>query len=297
MLVIALGFILGSLAGSLSLCLAKRSLTNKSFWGRSYCFKCKKILHWYDLLPIFSYLFLKGKCRYCRKDFGISHLAYETCSGILLATLFYLNLATLTNLSAVSIVFWLEFGFKIFILIVLVILFITDIETGLLPDRITYPAIVISFGYWILISVVKISLLYFGLTQSQLGRYLLPPYTNYLFDHALVILDPFKWAIFASVLIGLFFGGLIWITKGRGMGGGDLKMGILLGLALGFPGAFLSLMLAFLLGSLVGITLIIARLKRFGQTIPFGPFLSIGAIITLFWGEKIINWYLDSSFR
>lgn len=217
--------------------------------------------------------------------------------GVLLATLFYLNLASVADFSQLGWIFWLEFGFKIFVLVVLVTLFITDIETGLLPDRITYPAIVICFGYWIFISIFKISLLYYGLTNSQIGRYLLPPYTNYLWEHVLLILDPFKWALLASLLIALFFGGLIVITKGRGMGGGDFKMGIFLGLALGMPGAILSLMLAFLLGSLVGIVLLLLRLKRFGQTIPFGPFLSIGAIITLFWGERIINWYLDSAFR
>lgn len=296
MFIIALGFILGCFLGSLSLCLAVRSVTNKSFWGRSYCFKCNKRLHWYDLLPIVSYLYLKGKCRYCKSSFGVRHLIVEIVTGVLVAILFFLNLTPLSFFPG-NPVYYLEFSFKIFILVTLVILFLTDIETGLLPDRITIPATVISLGYWILISFLKISLLFYGLTTSELGRYLLPPYTNYFWEHSLLILNPFKWAIASSLLIGLFFGSLIYITKGRGMGGGDLKMGIFLGLALGLPGGILSLMLSFLLGSLVGIALLIAKLKSFGQTIPFGPFLSTGAIIALFWGEKIINWYLDSGFR
>lgn len=278
------------------MCLAQRSVTNKSFWGRSYCFKCNKRLHWYDLLPLLSYLYLKGQCRYCKSPFGVRHLIVEIVTGVLVAILFYLNL-TLLGLMSGNLVYYLEFSFKLFILVILVILFITDIETGLLPDRITIPATLISLGYWILLSLIKIWLLFYGLTKNELGRYLLPPYTNYFWEHSLLILDPFKWAIFASLLIGLFFGSLIFITKGRGMGGGDLKMGIFLGLALGLPGGILSLMLSFLLGSLVGIALLVAKLKSFGQTIPFGPFLSIGAIIALFWGEKIINWYLDSGFR
>ena len=73
------------------------------------------------------------------------------------------------------------------------------------------------------------------------------------------------------------------------MGGGDFKYGIFLGLAFGFPNSIVVLMLAFLLGSLVGIFLIVVNKKKFGQTIPFGPFLSLGWLIVLFWGDKIVD--------
>jgi prepilin signal peptidase PulO-like enzyme (type II secretory pathway) len=94
----------------------------------------------------------------------------------------------------------------------------------------------------------------------------------------------------------LFFGSIIFFTKGRGMGGGDLKLGIFLGLVYGLPNALVLLMLAFLTGSIAGITLILLNKRKLGQSIPFGPFLSLGALITLFFGNQILNWYLHLSF-
>jgi leader peptidase (prepilin peptidase)/N-methyltransferase len=75
------------------------------------------------------------------------------------------------------------------------------------------------------------------------------------------------------------------------MGGGDMKLGVFIGLVLGFPASLVGIMLAFLLGSVFGIGLLISRVKKFGQTIPFGPFLSLASIAALLWGEEIVNWY------
>ena len=72
-----------------------------------------------------------------------------------------------------------------------------------------------------------------------------------------------------------------------------MKLGVFIGLVLGFPNSLAAIMLAFLLGSVFGILLIVSRIKKFGQTIPFGPFLSLASIITLLWGDKIVNWYLN----
>ncbi len=130
-----------------------------------------------------------------------------------------------------------------------------------------------------------------ALNSTPLGRMLLTPHSDFFVRHLLLDSQDIVNSILATLAITLFFGVLILITRGRGMGGGDLKLGIFMGFSLGFPNAFLALVLAFLSGSLVGILLLILKIKKFGQTIPFGPFLSLGSLTALIWGEQIINWY------
>lgn len=104
---------------------------------------------------------------------------------------------------------------------------------------------------------------------------------------------PFASNILTALGIAGFFYALILITKGKGMGGGDVKLGGFIGLGLGFPNGIVAIFLAFLLGAAFSIVALILRKKRLGQHIPFGPFLVLGSLIALFWGEKIINWYLQ----
>lgn len=288
------GFIFGMVLGSFTKALADRSLIKRSIWGRSYCPGCKSQLKVYDLFPILSYLILKGKCRYCQKSIPLEYFLVEVLTGLLIALLFTQNIPnnfldlTLIQQSLV----YLDTFFKSFIIVVLLSVFITDIKTGLIPDRITYPAALISVVYLFLISVYKIVLFYLALKQSPLGPYLLPPASDYFVRNSIIAASPLFLGLGSALLIGLFFGGLIYFTKGRGMGGGDLKLGIFIGLILGFPNSFLAILLAFISGSIVGVVLLVVRKKHFGQTIAFGPFLSLGAILALFWGDKIVDWYL-----
>ena len=304
-MIIALGFVIGACLGSLSLCLATRALKHKSFWGRSYCLDCKQNLHWYDLFPVLSYIFLRGKCRYCSKPLSREYILVELIMGGLVAYLFFQQFTPNVIQALASVhdlaswpntflpAFLLSLVFKLFVLSILAAVFITDIKAGLIPDELTLPAALITVIYQVLIIVINIGLMTWGLAQSVLGKYLLPPHTNYIWVHSWVFMQPFLWTLLTTLIITLFFGGLIFITRGRGMGGGDLKLGVFLGLALGFPNAILALLLAFFLGSLVGTGLILIRKKHFGQTIPFGPFLALGSLCALFWGEKIIAWYIS----
>src|SRR3989344_5965745 len=94
----------------------------------------------------------------------------------------------------------------------------------------------------------------------------------------------------SAVGASLFFLALFLITKGRGMGFGDVKFAFLMGLVLGFPGIIVALYIAFLTGALVGCILIIWRRKKmFGTSIPFGPFLVLGTFVSIFWGESIFQ--------
>ncbi len=282
--VFLIGFVTGIILGSFVKALADRSLKEQSFWGRSYCPKCKNKLHWYDLIPVISYLILGGKCRYCRKAISIEYLLIEVVMGILVGFLFWsFGLAP-------------DLIFKIFFITVLSVLFITDIKKMFIPDRIVLPAIVISLIYLVAITIYKIGYLYFYLSQSPIGQKLLPPYSDYFQRHALMVSEPLFYGVLMGLLIGGFFMALIIITKGKGMGGGDVKLGAFMGLGLGFPLSLVAMMLAFLTGAVFSIILIILGKKHFGQVIPFGPFLVLGSLIAIFWGEKILNWYLSFSY-
>lgn len=302
MLYLGLGILVGLMLGSFIKVLADRSINNKSFLGRSYCPSCKHKLSYYDLFPILSYLSTQGKCRYCHKKISLEYPQIEILTGLLVGLLFFLHLPPLNSLNTLNLSSLLDPSFilplsdlifKTFIIIVLVTVLLTDLKTGLIPDRITYPSVVIALIYLIAMTVLKIYFIYQSLLVSPLGKYLLPPDSDYFYRHALLAATPLWTGILAVILIIIFFGGLIILTRGRGMGGGDLKLGVFLGLVFGLPNLVAVLFIAFLTGSIVGLVLLLIKRKQFGQTIPFGPFLSLGGLLVLFWGDQIINWYTN----
>ncbi len=290
-----LGFIIGIALGSFVDCIANRSLTTISFFGRSFCDHCKKKLSWYELIPLFSYLFLRGKCSHCHKKISLESFLIEILVGLLTAILFYLTLPSdlLTQPIYQQILQFSEIVLKLIVLIVLSTIFITDIKSGLIPDRITYPSVAIYLVMLILLSALKIGFFYYTLLNDPFGKFLLPPHSDYFYNRLFDMGSFLGTSVLTGVGIGLFFLILILVTRGRGMGGGDMKLGVFLGLAFGFPAALTVLILSFFTGSIFGIALLLIGRKKFGQTIPFGPFLSLAGILTLFWGEKILNWYLN----
>ena len=288
------GFLLGTILGSFSLALADRSLAKQSFRGRSYCPNCKKKLRWYDLFPVISFIILVGRCRYCKKSIKIDYLLVEVIMGGVLSFLFAQQFSAIGGPA-----FGWQFSFsifelilKIFFITILAILFITDVHDMFIPDRIIVPALIIGFGVNLILIVSKIGYLYYYLSQSIVGKFLLPPHNDYFQRHALITATPFLTGILMALLIGGFFMGLIIITRGKGMGGGDVKLGAFIGLMLGFPQSLLAIVSSFILGAVFSIGLLITGKKHFGQSIPFGPFLVLGSLVSLFWGNQIIDWYL-----
>jgi leader peptidase (prepilin peptidase) / N-methyltransferase len=292
-----LGFIIGSVLGSFLKALADRSLKNKSFWGRSYCSKCKQELRWYDLFPIFSYLILKGRCRFCHKKLGLEYLLVEILSGILIAGLFYFLYPKFSiNADIFSqIIFFGDLIFKTFFITILISITLTDLRKTLIPDRIMLPSIVIAVVYLTVFTAYQIWYLYYSLSLDSFGKYLLPPHNDFFRRHALLLTEPLIGSFIAAFLISGFFLSLIIVTRGRGMGGGDVKLGFFMGLGLGFPGGILATVLGFVSGAILSIFLILLGKKKFGQNIPFGPFLVLGSLVTMFFGGQLLNWYLQFS--
>lgn len=293
------GFVIGTVLGSFTKVLADRSISSKSLWGRSYCPSCKQKLSWYDLIPILSYLNLRGRCRNCSKKISIEYLLIEVLMGVLIAGVFLkidsLVIPDLIGDPYKSVASIFNIIFESFFVTILVAVAITDIKKTLIPDVIMLPAIIIAFLAQLAFSIFKIGYLYYYLSQSLVGKLLLPPHSDYFLRHVFLISLPFLEAVLIGLLIAGFFMALILITKGKGMGGGDVKLGAFMGLGLGFPNALLAVILAFIIGAVFALGMIFLKRKHFGENIPFGPFLVLGSLIAQFFGNQIVDWYLKLS--
>ena len=245
-------FVFGLIFGSFLNCVIYRLHSGESFLkGRSFCPNCQHILSWPDLIPVFSFLILKGKCRYCHKPISLQYPLVELATG----TVFLL-------------IFWnLEFGiwdllFRLLISCFLIIIFVYDLKHYIIPDQVIYPAIVIAFLY---------NIYQFTIDNQQLTI------NNFL-------------SAFGSAA---FFLTLVLISHEKWLGWGDVKLAFLMGLFLGWPKILLALFLAFFIGAIIGIELIILGKKTLKSEIPFGPFLVSGTFLALFFGQKILDWYLN----
>ncbi len=214
----------------------------------SHCPKCGTSLKFYDNIPILSYIFLKGRCRYCKAKISPIYPIVELLTGVLyLLTYIIFSYKGLLDL----------FFAYIFISLLIVITFI-DLEHMIIPDVLVIPGIII--------------FLFYPFLSSN--------------------------SLFLNKLLGGFIGGfiiflIVFLSRG-GMGIGDIKFSIMIGLFLGIKYIFVALILSFIIGGIVGIGLLVFKIKGRKDPIPFGPFLSIGGIISLFWGDIILRiwgWY------
>lgn len=252
-LIIGLVFMFGMCIGSfLNVCIyrlpSSMSIIKPS---RSFCPQCKSAIKFYDNIPVFSYIWLKGRCRNCKASISLRYPLVELITGILAIAILFLFGLTLEGLV-----------YFIFISSLLVITFI-DIDHKIIPDIITLP----------------------GIPIGLLASFVLPAMT------------------FISSLVGLLVGGgslllVAWvyslITHKEGMGGGDIKLLGMIGAFLGWKGVIFTIFAASLTGTLVGIIVMLQKGKNLKFAIPFGPFLSIGAMSYVFFGERVMYWYLHS---
>lgn len=251
-------FILGLFAGSFVNCVVYRIENNKSFVKeRSFCPKCGKTLNWIDLIPVLGFLILRGKCRYCNQKISIHYPIIEIIVGILFV-LFYFNIPPVFLISNI-----IEVALSLIIFTLLVIIFIYDFKHFIIPNIIVYPAIVFS-----------LLRLFFLFPLNSLFLKSISPY------------------LLSGLGAALFFLSIFLISRGKWIGFGDVKLGLLMGLFLGFPNILLAFFLSFFFGGIIGVIMIILRLKEMKSEVPFAPFLIFGLFLSYFWGERIIDWYL-----
>ncbi len=255
-------FFLGACIGSFLNVVIYRTAINESWVsGRSHCENCKKAIAWYDNIPLLSYTVLRGKCRNCKSALSISHPVVEGLMGFLFvwwylvgSLFFQLTQQPFTFLQPL---FWLLVG------IILLFILIIDYRYLIISDTAV-------FSLTLLVVAYRLLLVLAGIMRIQ----------------DLII------ACIGMAVSVLFFWSLWFFTKGRGLGFGDVKLAVPLSLLVGWPDVLVWLFSSFCLGAVVGIVLLIFGKAKLGKPIPFGPFLIIGSIISLIWGNQLIGWYV-----
>lgn len=250
-----------------------------SIRGRSHCPHCGKELCWYELLPVLSFIFQRGKCRKCKTRLSLQYPAIEIISGIIfvfvphgLNEYFSLSLNYLPLVSrCLLVILWIA------AFLTLLLASLIDFRLRIIPDEL--PVFLILLGamsafliapYWneTNVSFIKSYSYLFGLREN-------------------IWLNRLAAAIVGAVLPGFLF----LITRGRGMGFGDVKLGFALGALFGWPEIILILMFSFIFGSIIGLAAIVLGRKTMKSFMPFGPFLAFASAFIFLWGYEVVDFY------
>ena len=252
-------FVVGAVFGSfLNMCIHRLPRSLSIVRPGSFCPHCQHKLYWFDNIPLISYLFLRGHCRYCHKLILLRYFIVELLTSSLFLLLF--------------IRFDLSVSFFIFSLLILALILASfiDWEHYLIPDLVVYPGIVLG--------------LLFNLIFPELA------FSN---DSLYALKESFL-----GVLVG---GGFLYLTalageivmKKEAMGGGDVKLLAMIGAFLGWRSVLLAIFFGSIIGSVVSLALIGLKIKKRTDYIPFGPYLSLGAVISLFYkGSTFLGYYI-----
>jgi prepilin signal peptidase PulO-like enzyme (type II secretory pathway) len=252
----ALIFLFGLAIGSFLNVVIYRTLHGESvFEGRSKCPKCNRKIQAIDNIPLVSFLLLRGRCRACKASISWSYPVVEFLTGTLFLWWFVAGslFFRLTQSPFVLIqpLFWLVVG------ILLLSIFFSDLLYGMIPNILVFLLIGMAFVY-------RFVLFRSGIMQAQ----------------------DFLTTLYGAAGASLFFLLLILVTRGRGMGMGDVKLVFAMGIILGLTRTLVAVFFSFVSGAVVAILLLMIGKKKFGQTIPFGPFLVLGTFMALLWGQN-----------
>ena len=252
---IIFAFLFGLCVGSfLNVCIYRIPNKKSIVTPPSGCTSCGKNIRFYDNIPVLSYLILRGRCRYCHESFSIMYPLIELVTGLL-------SVALLIRFNIFNHQFPLYFIYMVFAAALLCVSFI-DLKHQIIPDVISLPGILAGF-------IVS----FFSYHVTWL--------------HSLI-----------GILIG---GGILYIVallfeilmKKEGMGGGDIKLLAMIGAWLGWKAVPFVILVSSLTGLLLGGASLVLSKQGIRSRIPFGPFLSLSALIYIFYGNEIINWYFS----
>jgi len=256
-LAIAILALLGLAVGSFLNVCTDRLPTGKSIIRPpSHCDSCNRKLQARDLVPLFSYLWLRGRCRNCGARIPLRLPLVELATALIFALLTW------------------QYGLNLQLAIVLIyaciflVIFVIDLEQQLVLDIVVYPAIVLA--------------LTFSSFWNGYSEWPSPGILNALLGGAV-----------GFVFMGLVYLIALWRYRsiGGGMGLGDVTLAGLIGMVTGFPLVLVALLMGILIGGLVAVSLLLLRLRRGKEAIPFGPFLAAATMVTLVWGQGILDWY------
>ncbi len=259
-------FFLGTLIGSFLNVVIYRFGSGKSISrGRSICMSCNRTLRWYELIPVFSFLIQRGRCRSCASKISHQYPIVEIISGFVFALiafhfrplLAFSNVSYITLVSIVSLLFCL-----------MIVIAVYDLRHKIIPDKLSYAFAIISF---------------------------VALFINYSFVGSFFVV-PSMWTIFAGPILSLPFG-LIWLlSRGRAMGLGDAKLMLGIGWMVGISQGTAVIIISFWLGAIVSLLLLAFRGREITRKteIPFAPFLIVGTAISFFLSIdifSIISWF------
>ncbi|TYQ13348.1 UNVERIFIED_CONTAM: leader peptidase (prepilin peptidase)/N-methyltransferase [Acetivibrio alkalicellulosi] len=253
--------LVGLLIGSfLNVCIYRIPKGESVVKSRSHCMKCGNKLSWLDLFPVFSYLFLKGKCRYCKAKISPRYALVELFTGLVFVLLFAkYGFSSIADFIAAS-----------YLMSILIVVFFIDLDHLIIPDELVITGLV---GGVILI----IYNAFYPLNIYGNDRW---------------------WSPLVGSVVGfgilLLIGGLGFLIyrSDEAFGGGDVKIFAPIGLFLGWQMTLVVIILSAVLASIIGVFLIVIGVKDRKSGIPFGPFIVIGTFMTYLFGQDIINWYI-----
>ena len=269
---LAIAVVFGVVIGSfLNVVIRRLPEGNSIIRPRSHCPNCKRLIRWYDNVPILSYFLLGGRCRQCNRKISIRYPLVEALSGIV-GLLMY-------DKFGLGIEWVIFFSFSA----ALIVLAFIDLDHRILPDPITLN------GIWI------------GILASV---YLAQPSSLAVRLLRTIGLESTNSRVIAltASLLGVFIGGgLLWgvaeayfrLRGIEGMGFGDVKMMAMVGAFLGAPLALLTILIGSLLGVVIGLLYIRFAGKSRQYELPFGTFLAAAGIVVVLYGDEFINWYID----
>lgn len=271
-------FVLGAVVGSFLNVVILR-YRKKSILGRSACNKCEKELEWFELLPIFSFLIQRGRCRKCGVSISWQYPLVELVNGAIFVTIFYF----LVNFYQIKTVYdfpFLAFSLSFLLLAVvwstLVVIFVYDLYHKIIPDRFVFIFIFFSL-LWLFNSA----------------------------DSSAIFSFPVFMDISMGFILFSFFASLWYFSRGTWMGFGDAKLALGMGFLLGFSKGFVAFMLAFWIGA--GVSLVLLALKKgmkqlknknvprflkelnLKSEVPFAPFLILGTFIAFFFAVDVLD--------
>lgn len=242
-LIFTFGIVIGSF---LNVCIYRIPMHETVVTERSHCMRCGYQLSWYDMIPVFSWLFLGGKCRKCKEPISPQYPIVEATNGVL-----YLLIFAVCGFELESIIYCLMAS-------ALLVLSVIDWRTYEIPIG------------------INIFILVLGILHIVID------YQNWL-DYVIG---------FFSISIVLLI--LFYVSGGRAIGGGDVKLMAAAGVVIGWK----LIILAFFIGCIVGSIIHLTRMKLSGadKVLAMGPYLAVGIMIATLWGEKLISWYVSMMF-
>lgn len=251
-------FIIGLFFGSFLNVLADRLPFGRTLLGRSECDSCKHMLSWRDLIPLVSFIELRAKCRYCKAPMSYQYPLAEIFTGVVYVLTWILSTK------------WFHFPsihvIHLIIASILIVMVLSDFRYQILPDEMQMGLFLVGLSRIFILNQQTIEM---NIIQALpiLGEHLLG---------GIAVMTP---------LLLIFL-----ITRGRGMGFGDVKFAFISGFVLGALNGFIALYIGFVAGGIVGGYLLLTRKKKGKSKLAFGPYLILGYYLMMLVDAEVVFW-------